>query len=65
METLCAQLTAANLAEATAIATFPDQVRGYEDIKLPRAKRYREELAARLAHVPLTHDSGRPFHGRV
>ena len=28
---------------------LPDQVRGYEDIKLPRAKRYRAELADRLA----------------
>ena len=41
VETLCAKLTAANLAEATAIAALPDQVRGYEDVKLPRAKRYR------------------------
>ena len=47
--TLCSKLTAANLAEATAIATLPDGVRGYENIKLPRAKAYRAELAARLA----------------
>ena len=34
--------------EAVAIATLPDQVRGYEHIKLDRAKKYRAELAARL-----------------
>ena len=48
VETLCSKLTAGNLAEATAIAWLPDQVRGFEDIKLPRAKRYRTELSERL-----------------
>ena len=48
VETLCAGLDAANLAEATAIAGLPDQVRGYEHIKLPRAERYRAELAERI-----------------
>jgi indolepyruvate ferredoxin oxidoreductase len=38
-----------NIDEAVAIATLPDQVRGYEHIKLERAKRYRGELAERLA----------------
>jgi indolepyruvate ferredoxin oxidoreductase len=37
-----------NLDEAVEIATLPDQVRGYEHIKLERAKRYRTELADRL-----------------
>ena len=41
-------LRADNLDEAVAIATLPDQVRGYEDIKMPRAKAYRAELADRL-----------------
>ncbi|MGI9031222.1 MAG: indolepyruvate ferredoxin oxidoreductase family protein [Ilumatobacteraceae bacterium] len=45
---LAKQLTAGNLDEAVAIASLPDQVRGYEDIKLPRAKAYRQELGARL-----------------
>ncbi len=49
LDTLAGKLTAANLDEAVAIATLPDQVRGYEDIKLPRAKAYRAELAERLA----------------
>jgi indolepyruvate ferredoxin oxidoreductase len=49
VETLCGRLTVTNLAEATAIALLPDQVRGYENIKLPRAERYRAELAARIA----------------
>ena len=45
---LADRLSAANLAEAVAIASLPDQVRGYEDIKLPRAEAYRAELKARL-----------------
>ena len=48
VERLASKLSAANLAEATAIAFLPDQVRGYEGVKLPRAKRYRAELAERL-----------------
>ncbi|MGH9132457.1 MAG: indolepyruvate ferredoxin oxidoreductase family protein [Ilumatobacteraceae bacterium] len=42
-------LTSANLHEAAAIAGLPDQVRGYEHLKLGRAKSYRAELAARMA----------------
>ena len=38
-----------HLDEAVAIASLPDQVRGYEDIKLARATAYRAELAERLA----------------
>ncbi|MET0460955.1 MAG: indolepyruvate ferredoxin oxidoreductase family protein, partial [Ilumatobacteraceae bacterium] len=45
---LAARLDAGNLAEAVAIAELPDQVRGYEHIKLDRAARYRAELATRL-----------------
>ena len=41
-------LTAANHADAVAIAGLPDQVRGYEHLKLGRATTYRTELAARL-----------------
>ncbi len=47
--TLLQRLTAANLDEAVAIASLPDQVRGYEHIKLGRATAYRAELAERLA----------------
>ena len=46
---LAAGLDAANLDEAVAIASLPDQVRGYEHIKLRRAAAYRAELADRLA----------------
>jgi len=46
---LASRLDAGNLAEAVAIASLPDQVRGYEHIKLDRAARYRSELATRLA----------------
>jgi indolepyruvate ferredoxin oxidoreductase len=35
--------------EAAEIASLPATVRGYEDIKRPRAEAYRAELAARLA----------------
>jgi hypothetical protein len=34
--------------EAVAIASLPDQVRGYEHLKRSRAEAYRAELAARL-----------------
>ena len=36
-----------NLDDAVAIASLPDQVRGYEDLKLRRAATYRAELARR------------------
>jgi indolepyruvate ferredoxin oxidoreductase len=36
-------------AEAAAIASLPDRVRGYEHLKLERIAAYREELATRLA----------------
>jgi indolepyruvate ferredoxin oxidoreductase len=48
VETMADRLRADNLDEAVAIASLPDQVRGYEDIKLPRAEAYREELQQRL-----------------
>jgi indolepyruvate ferredoxin oxidoreductase len=46
---LADRLTADNLAEAVEIASLPDQVRGYEQLKLDRAARYRIDLATRLA----------------
>ena len=49
VDRLAARSTPANLDEAVAIAGLPDQVRGYEHIKLARATAYRAELAARLA----------------
>jgi indolepyruvate ferredoxin oxidoreductase len=49
VDTLCSGLTASNLDEATEIASLPDQVRGYEDLKLRRAAAYRDELAQRIA----------------
>ncbi len=49
LDALVTGLTADNLDDAIAIASLPDQVRGYEDVKLPRAKAYRAELAERLA----------------
>ena len=48
LDTLTKGLRPENLDDAVAIATLPDQVRGYEHIKLERAKKYRTELAARL-----------------
>jgi indolepyruvate ferredoxin oxidoreductase len=49
VDAVLAGLTAERLDEAVAIASLPDQVRGYEDIKLRRAETYRRELANRLA----------------
>ena len=49
VDNLTARLTADNIVEATAIASLPDQVRGYEDLKLERATAYRAELAERLS----------------
>jgi indolepyruvate ferredoxin oxidoreductase len=37
------------LAEAVAVASLPDRVRGYEHLKRERAEAYRTELAARLS----------------
>ena len=46
---LAESLRATNLADAVEIASLPDQVRGYEHLKLARATAYRAELAERLA----------------
>ena len=37
--------------ESVEIASLPDQVRGYEDIKLRRAAAYRSELANRIREL--------------
>ena len=49
VESLIQRLAAANLEAAVTIAGLPDQVRGYEHIKLRRAAAYRAELAERIA----------------
>ena len=49
VDTLCASLTDSNLDEAIDIAALPDQVRGYEHLKLRRAAAYRDELSSRIA----------------
>jgi indolepyruvate ferredoxin oxidoreductase len=49
IDTIVRRLTSRNLDAAVQLANLPDQVRGYEDIKLRRAETYRAELAARLA----------------
>jgi indolepyruvate ferredoxin oxidoreductase len=41
--------TTERCVEATAIASLPDRIRGYEHLKLDRATSYRAELADRLA----------------
>jgi indolepyruvate ferredoxin oxidoreductase len=48
VDTLVSTLTAENLAEAVRVASLPDQVRGYEHLKLTRATAYRAELAEAL-----------------
>ena len=42
-------VTADNVAEAIAIASLPDRVRGYEHLKMERATAYRDELSHRVA----------------
>jgi len=49
VDTLLATLTPENTADAVAIASLPDRVRGYEHLKLERAAAYRTELATRVA----------------
>jgi indolepyruvate ferredoxin oxidoreductase len=49
VRSLVAGLNAGNRDDAIRIAGLPDQVRGYEDLKLRRARSYRDELAAALA----------------
>ena len=49
LEALLPHVSDATLAEAVAIASLPDKVRGYEHLKLERAATYRQELAARVA----------------
>ena len=52
IETALARLEASTHDAAVAIAELPDQVRGYEEIKLDSVRRYREqarELLAKLA----------------
>jgi indolepyruvate ferredoxin oxidoreductase len=48
LTTIAERLDTTNFAEAIEIADLPDQVRGYEHIKLGRAKIYREQLAKRI-----------------
>lgn len=48
VQRLAAGLDAQRLDEAVEIASLPDQVRGYEDLKLRRAAAYRRELADRM-----------------
>jgi len=49
LDRLVAGLTPDRLDAAIAIAGLPDQVRGYEELKLERAATYREQLATALA----------------
>jgi indolepyruvate ferredoxin oxidoreductase len=49
--TLNRRLTSDRYEELVEIASLPDQVRGYEDLKLRRAAVYRAELTRRVAVV--------------
>jgi indolepyruvate ferredoxin oxidoreductase len=49
VQTLIGTLGTRGIAASSEIASLPDQVRGYEDLKVRRAKAYRAELARRLA----------------
>lgn len=47
IDLLVQSIDSTNVAEAVAIASLPDRVRGYEHLKLERAEIYRTELARR------------------
>ena len=49
LRSVFARVTPATAAEAVAIASLPDTVRGYEHLKVERATAYRDELARRVA----------------
>jgi indolepyruvate ferredoxin oxidoreductase len=49
---LAEHIDVANVETATEIASLPDQVRGYEDLKLRRAAAYRSQLADRMQQWP-------------
>ena len=49
IDVLVEHVDGASLAEALAVAALPDQVRGYEHLKMQRATAYRAELARRIA----------------
>jgi indolepyruvate ferredoxin oxidoreductase len=51
LEVIIEGLTADRYDEAVRVATLPDQVRGYESLKMRRAHAYREELARSLADL--------------
>jgi indolepyruvate ferredoxin oxidoreductase len=51
VEAVAAALTAANHADAVALAGLPDLVRGYEDIKLRNVERYHAALAEARARL--------------
>lgn len=51
VERLGRSLDKVGIEAAVEIASLPDQVRGYEDLKLRRARAYRAELAERLRSV--------------
>ncbi len=50
-------LDATTLLDAAEIASLPDQVRGYEDLKVARAKVYRLDLARRLDEFTRSHEA--------
>jgi indolepyruvate ferredoxin oxidoreductase len=49
VETLAQRVAPHNLAEAVAIASLPDGVRGYEHLKMQRSTTFREQLQRRVA----------------
>jgi indolepyruvate ferredoxin oxidoreductase len=46
LDRILPRLASANLGSAVALAELPDEIRGYEDLKLERIARYRETLTA-------------------
>ncbi len=55
IDALLPLVDADSLAEVVAIASLPDKVRGYEQLKMERASAYREELSRRKAALASKH----------
>ena len=48
LDSILGRLASSNLAAAISFARLPDQIRGYEDLKLERIDRFRDEVTSAL-----------------
>ena len=57
IETVLPELTPDNHDAAVAIALLPDEIRGYEHIKLDNVKRFRDKAAQLISRLDRTGNS--------